>query len=181
MRCCSAPVSLPRWVGRVNLDAPQQSGLVRTAAAPRQDKWLGLLPQQALAVSQTAVQLQRCTALVASDRPFCKVAADNWLLKSPAGLRQGLWRGTLPGQLLTVPYTAVQFVALQQFKAAAARRGLLQGAQAPALSFVGGAFAGAAATFASYPFDLLRTTLAAQGEPRVRTGWHLQCGAPGVI
>ena len=59
-------------------------------------------------------------------------------------------------------------MALQQFKAAAARRGLLQGAQAPALSFVGGAFAGAAATVASYPFDLLRTTLAAQGEPRVR-------------
>ena len=96
-------------------------------------------------------------------------------------MRQGLWRGTLPGQLLTVPYTAVQFVALQQFKAAAARRGLLQGAQAPALSFVGGAFAGAAATVASYPFDLLRTTLAAQGEPRVRTRCRMPCGAPGVM
>lgn len=80
---------------------------------------------------------------------------------------QGLWRGILPGQLLTVPYTAVQFVALQQFKAAAVRRGLLQGERAPLLSFVSGAFAGAAATVASYPFDLLRTTLAAQGEPRV--------------
>ena len=38
---------------------------------------------------------------------------------------------------------------------------------APAVSFASGALAGAAATAASYPFDLLRTTLAAQGEPKV--------------
>lgn len=36
------------------------------------------------------------------------------------------------------------------------------------MSFTSGAVAGAAATIASYPFDLLRTTLAAQGEPKVR-------------
>ena len=35
------------------------------------------------------------------------------------------------------------------------------------MSFVSGAMAGAAATIASYPFDILRTTLAAQGEPKV--------------
>ena len=67
-----------------------------------------------------------------------------------------------------MPYTAVQFMALQQCRAAAARHGLLRGDGAPALSFLCGAAAGAAATIASYPFDLLRTTLAAQGEPRVR-------------
>lgn len=38
---------------------------------------------------------------------------------------QGLWRGTVPGLLLTVPYTAVQFVALQQVKEAAAKLGLV--------------------------------------------------------
>jgi solute carrier family 25 (mitochondrial thiamine pyrophosphate transporter), member 19 len=38
------------------------------------------------------------------------------------------------------------------------------------LSFGAGALAGAAATVASYPFDLLRTTLAAQGEPKVYRG-----------
>ncbi len=32
---------------------------------------------------------------------------------------QGLWRGTLAGQLLYVPYAAVQFVTLQQFNLAA--------------------------------------------------------------
>ena len=81
----------------------------------------------------------------------------------------GLWRGTVPGLLLTVPYTAVQFVALQQVKDAAARLGWggRDGAAAPLVSLGSGAAAGAAATVASYPFDLLRTTLAAQGEPKV--------------
>jgi Mitochondrial carrier protein len=37
----------------------------------------------------------------------------------------------------------------------------------PISSFACGAVAGAAGTVASYPFDLLRTTLAAQGEPKV--------------
>ena len=105
----------------------------------------------------------------------------------------GLWRGTVPGLLLTVPYTAVQFVTLQAVKGAAAARrrkeraeqhrgGGGRGAAAAAeeetsssspsslLSFGAGAVAGAAATVASYPFDLLRTTLAAQGEPKVYRG-----------
>lgn len=37
----------------------------------------------------------------------------------------------------------------------------------PYLSFVSGALAGCAATLGSYPFDLLRTILASQGEPKV--------------
>ena len=37
---------------------------------------------------------------------------------------RGLWRGTVPGLLLTVPYTAVQFVSLQQIRKAAANLGL---------------------------------------------------------
>lgn len=81
---------------------------------------------------------------------------------------QGLWRGTVPGQLLTVPYTAVQFVALQQCKHLARQAGLQDSPHwQSAVPFVSGAVAGAAATMASYPFDLLRTTLAAQGEPPV--------------
>mmetsp|Transcript_24736 Transcript_24736/g.53952 ORF Transcript_24736/g.53952 Transcript_24736/m.53952 type:complete len:375 (+) Transcript_24736:90-1214(+) len=84
---------------------------------------------------------------------------------------QGLWRGTVPGLLLTVPYTAVQFVALQQFKDTAAKLGLTSNSNvSPLLSFASGAFAGAMGTVASYPFDLLRTTLAAQGEPKVYRG-----------
>ena len=73
----------------------------------------------------------------------------------------------MPGQLLAVPYTAVQFVALQQCRSFAKRNGLLEGDRAWLLSFVNGAAAGAAATVASYPFDTLRTILAAQGKPPV--------------
>jgi solute carrier family 25 thiamine pyrophosphate transporter 19 len=81
---------------------------------------------------------------------------------------QGLWRGTVPGQLLTVPYTAVQFVALQQCRHLAQQYGVQDKPRLrTAMPFLSGAVAGAAATIASYPFDLLRTTLAAQGEPAV--------------
>lgn len=86
---------------------------------------------------------------------------------------QGLWRGTLPGQLLTVPYTAVQFVTLQQVRYFAHQSGIADNMGGKSLSFVSGAMAGAAATIASYPFDILRTTLAAQGEPKVDLE---QCG-----
>ena len=79
----------------------------------------------------------------------------------------GLWRGTVPGQLLAIPYTAVQFVALEQVKKAASSLVLRNH---PAEPFISGALAGAAGTIASYPFDLLRTTLAAQGEPKIYSG-----------
>ena len=79
---------------------------------------------------------------------------------------QGLWRGTLPGQLLAIPYTTVQFITLQQCKLYAQRSGLME-RHGTAVSFSAGAVAGVAATVASYPFDVLRTTLAAQGEPKV--------------
>ena len=54
-----------------------------------------------------------------------------------------------------------------QVKDIARRNGIMDGRLAPLVSFASGAMAGAAATAASYPFDLLRTTLAAQGEPKV--------------
>lgn len=84
---------------------------------------------------------------------------------------QGLWRGTVPGLLLTVPYTSVQFVALHQCKNLVQQAGLADHPGISTLvSFASGAVAGAAGTLASYPFDLLRTTLAAQGEPKVHRG-----------
>ena len=42
---------------------------------------------------------------------------------------QGLWRGTVPGLLLTIPYTAIQFLAVQQCREAASRMGLTREAQ----------------------------------------------------
>lgn len=93
---------------------------------------------------------------------------------------QGLWRGTLAGQLLYVPYAAIQFATLQQCNAAAARLQLRDSRAAALVPYAAGAAAGAAATCASYPFDLLRTTLAAQGEPRVRPLPHRGSPSPSL-
>lgn len=130
----------------------------------------------------------------------------------------GLWRGTVPGQLLTIPYCAVQvgrlslsvllsespetdkripitcpttshlslfsphspltrhplphpqFLTIHHLKDTARKLGITNGDLAPLVSFGSGAVAGVAATIASYPFDVLRTTLAAQGEPKVYKG-----------
>lgn len=154
-------------------------------------------------------------------------------------LPQGFWRGTVPGLLLVMPYSAIQFVTIHRCKswlAGSSKDGtclliclinehrtftaqnrsiewsltschrswcpwltllvkpatsshhrwkqgtpliglpsslLLFPPEAheklrPELSFGVGAVAGVAATLGSYPFDLLRTVMASQGEPKVR-------------
>jgi len=65
---------------------------------------------------------------------------------------------------------------LQQCKHIALNNGLATHSVTP---FLSGALAGAAGTVASYPFDLLRTTLAAQGEPKVYAG--MLDAARGII
>ncbi|XP_039156651.1 mitochondrial thiamine diphosphate carrier 2 isoform X2 [Eucalyptus grandis] len=81
----------------------------------------------------------------------------------------GFWRGNVPALLMTVPHTAIQFTVLQKLKtiAAGSSKAEDQVHLSPYLSFVSGALAGCAATVGSYPFDLLRTILASQGEPKV--------------
>ena len=78
---------------------------------------------------------------------------------------RGLWAGTVPALFLWVPYTAIQFAALGEFRKVVERGGL-DPSSAP-VAFVGGAVAGASATVCTYPFDVMRTVLAAQGHPRV--------------
>lgn len=92
---------------------------------------------------------------------------------------QGLWRGTLAGQLLYVPYAAIQFTTMQQFNSLARDLKLSNKRGAYLVPYVSGAAAGAAATCVSYPFDILRTTLAAQGEPKVYNG--LRAAAQGIV
>ncbi|RZC75447.1 hypothetical protein C5167_050928 [Papaver somniferum] len=83
----------------------------------------------------------------------------------------GFWRGNVPGLLMVMPYTSIQFTVLHKIKT------FLSGSSkagdhvhlSPHLSYVSGALAGCAATVGSYPFDLLRTILASQGEPKVYT------------
>jgi solute carrier family 25 thiamine pyrophosphate transporter 19 len=84
-------------------------------------------------------------------------------------LWQGFWRGNVPALLMVVPYTSIQFAVLHKVKSFAAGSSKAENhAQlSPYLSYISGALAGCAATVGSYPFDLLRTVLASQGEPKV--------------
>ncbi|THU54607.1 hypothetical protein C4D60_Mb10t26890 [Musa balbisiana] len=83
----------------------------------------------------------------------------------------GFWRGNVPALLLYMPYTAIQFTVLHKLKTFAAGSSKTEDhlQLSPYLSYFSGALAGCAATLGSYPFDLLRTILASQGEPRVYT------------
>ncbi|KAK1390479.1 Mitochondrial thiamine pyrophosphate carrier [Heracleum sosnowskyi] len=81
----------------------------------------------------------------------------------------GFWRGNVPALLMVMPYTAIQFTVLHKLKTFAAGSSKAEDRihLSPYLSYVSGAAAGSAATVGSYPFDLVRTILASQGEPKV--------------
>ncbi|CAK9158800.1 unnamed protein product [Ilex paraguariensis] len=86
------------------------------------------------------------------------------------GLR-GFWRGNVPALLMVMPYTSIQFTVLHKLKTFAAGSSKAEDHihLSPYLSYISGALAGCAATIGSYPFDLLRTILASQGEPKLLT------------
>jgi len=75
-----------------------------------------------------------------------------------------LWKGNLTAEYLWIAYAAIQFAAYKEAVKIACPAG-----ETPTTRhyFIGGAVAGAAATVTSYPFDLMRTRLAAQGEPKI--------------
>ncbi|XP_078164825.1 mitochondrial thiamine diphosphate carrier 2-like isoform X1 [Carex rostrata] len=81
----------------------------------------------------------------------------------------GFWRGNVPGLLLYMPYTAIQFTVLHKLKTFVSGSSKAEDhlQLSPYWSYLSGGFAGCAATIGSYPFDLLRTILASQGEPKV--------------
>ncbi|KAJ6989500.1 mitochondrial thiamine diphosphate carrier 2-like [Populus alba x Populus x berolinensis] len=81
----------------------------------------------------------------------------------------GFWRGNVPALLMVMPYTAIQFAVLHKLKTFAAGSSKTEDhiQLSPYLSYISGALAGCTATVGSYPFDLLRTILASQGEPKV--------------
>ncbi|XP_042518373.1 mitochondrial thiamine diphosphate carrier 2-like [Macadamia integrifolia] len=82
---------------------------------------------------------------------------------------QGFWRGNVPALLMVMPYTAIQFMVLTKLKTFASGSSKTEDHihLSPYWSYLSGALAGCAATVGSYPFDLLRTILASQGEPKV--------------
>ncbi|KAA8548919.1 hypothetical protein F0562_000603 [Nyssa sinensis] len=82
---------------------------------------------------------------------------------------QGFWRGNVPALLMVIPYTSIQFTVLHKLKTFAAGSSKTEDHihLSSHLSYISGALAGCAATIGTYPFDLLRTILASQGEPKV--------------
>lgn len=81
---------------------------------------------------------------------------------------RGLWKGNASAELLYVTYSGVQFLAYQQCTdfLSTRRRGGGGETKRVGHAFIAGAVAGAVATTATYPFDLLRTRFAAQGSQR---------------
>jgi len=79
----------------------------------------------------------------------------------------GLWKGNIPAEALYLAYGTTQFSAYTYISH------MLDAMPSPyqlpdsVNSFIGGAAAGACATTATYPLDLLRTRFAAQGTDRV--------------
>lgn len=84
----------------------------------------------------------------------------------------GFWKGNIPAEGLYLSYGAVQFLAYRTATQAIEKLEQDSHAHIPgaAKSFVAGAVAGAVATTATYPLDLLRTRFAAQGTDRVYDG-----------
>ncbi|KAJ8766758.1 hypothetical protein K2173_007825 [Erythroxylum novogranatense] len=81
----------------------------------------------------------------------------------------GFWRGNVPALLMVMPYTSIQFVVLQKLKTflAGSSRKEDHAKLNHYISYLSGSLAGCMATLGSYPFDLVRTILASQGEPKV--------------
>ncbi|CZS93068.1 hypothetical protein WAI453_000801 [Rhynchosporium graminicola] len=79
----------------------------------------------------------------------------------------GLWKGNIPAELMYVSYSAIQFSTYRTITLALQHVFAEHKLPTAAESFVAGASAGAVATTATYPLDLLRTRFAAQGTERI--------------
>lgn len=80
------------------------------------------------------------------------------------------WKGTLPAQIMVIPYGGITFVTNKLFKRMLAADSLPAYARMPdnAVNLVCGALSGLCATSMTYPLDLLRTRLAVQRNHKAR-------------
>ncbi|POS83655.1 hypothetical protein EPUL_004474, partial [Erysiphe pulchra] len=78
-----------------------------------------------------------------------------------------LWKGNVPAELMYISYSAIQFTTYRSISIALQNLLGEDYLSTAAESFIAGAFAGATATTATYPLDLLRTRLAAQGTEKI--------------
>uniref|UniRef100_A0A8C6WBW0 Solute carrier family 25 (mitochondrial thiamine pyrophosphate carrier), member 19 n=1 Tax=Nannospalax galili TaxID=1026970 RepID=A0A8C6WBW0_NANGA len=76
------------------------------------------------------------------------------------------WKGHVPAQILSVGYGAVQFLSFEELTEMLYRANLYDTHEFSA-HFICGGLSAALATLAVHPVDVLRTRLAAQGEPKI--------------
>jgi len=79
----------------------------------------------------------------------------------------GFWKGNVPAEMMYVSYSAIQFTTYRSVTLALQTVFGEHMLPAAAESFIAGASAGAVATSATYPLDLLRTRFAAQGKEKI--------------
>lgn len=85
----------------------------------------------------------------------------------------GLWKGNLPAIILYFTYGGIQFYSFSSFqKMAKSHQYLYEYIQPRYYTFVNGALAGCVSTTFTYPFDLLRTRFAAQGNDKLYSSMH---------
>lgn len=129
------------------------------------------------AVSRTCVSpLERVKILLqiqVKNPKFLGVGATLIKIGKEEGLR-GYFKGNGTNVLRIIPYSAVQFAAYEEFKKLLKVSEDLQ-SQTPLRRLVAGGLAGTTSVVATYPLDLVRTRLAAQGhghEKRYRNILH---------
>ncbi|KAJ2359168.1 mitochondrial thiamine pyrophosphate transporter [Coemansia sp. RSA 2618] len=103
------------------------------------------------------ITLQLETGVRASALRSGSIVACATRIMQTEGMR-GFYKGNLSAEYLYLAYGATQFLAFGTIESALARTRLPKRAR----SFIGGAAAGAVATSATYPLDLLRTRFVAQ-------------------
>ena len=88
-------------------------------------------------------------------------------IKREEGLR-ALWKGHIPGQLLSVSYGSIQFLVFELYTSQV--NTLISNSRyenyKTSIHTISGGLAGCTATLLTYPIDTLRTRLIAQGEPK---------------
>jgi len=80
---------------------------------------------------------------------------------------QALWKGNLSAECLYLSYGAVQFLSYRQVDALLKRMNASMPIPNMLMPFISGALCGCIATVSTYPFDLLRTRFAAQGNEKI--------------
>jgi len=83
---------------------------------------------------------------------------------------QALWKGNLSAECLYLSYGAVQFLSYRQVDALLKRMNTSVPIPDMLMPFISGALCGCIATVTTYPFDLLRTRFAAQGNKKIYNG-----------